>query len=300
MFMENIIKLYSEINMIYIELRKLEMTDNRNSDMFTNLVNLLKKDLLKEKKFIAKILSQSELDLDDIYLMLDECTDRPFSIRFEDYITNKLDINVSLVEGINQDIIKDIKYSKLYDACSSNIFLLYLSFLQEYADSDSFNYLKDKLLNYKYYNSFINHSIENILIDSSFNVDRVNYVNLDVIADMLKLDDSREVIIECCLDTIRTTIRQILSITDTDYKNDDKKVISLNNQSMLRAGLIIISDNDYNNFKDSIFGEYESLCNDNNKISAEVIKTIFADRTNNKRRIRKISLRGIDNQFFLF
>ena len=296
MFMEqieNIIKLYSEINMIYIELRKLEMANNRNSDMFTNLVNLLKKDLLKEKKFIDKIISQGELDLDDIYLMLDECTDRPFNIRFEDYINNKLDINISLVEELNQDIISDIKYSKLYDACSSNIFLMYLSFLQEYADSDSFNYLKDGLLNYKYYNSFINHSIESILIDSSFNVDRVNYINLDFIADMLKLNDSREVILECCIDTIRTTINQILSINDSDYRNDDKKVTSLNNQSMLRAGLVIISDSDYNNIKDSISKEYELLCNDNNKISAEIIKIIIGDRNKNKRRVRKISLRGI-------
>ena len=291
---KDLIRLYSEINIIYIELYKLDISGNKDSDKFKKLIELLKRDIELEKKIFNKFNSVEEIDFDKLYQVLGKSTDRPFNVRAEDYVTNN-DFDILLYEDLDKDvygeIVKDIKYSKLYSACSKNMFLIYLSFLQEYADSSSFSYLRDKILNYKYYNSFINHDIESILIESNFNIDRVNYINLDVIVDILRLDDGDKVILDWCLDTIRTTTSQILSIDDSDYSDDNKTVLAINNQSMLRACLLLINDTDYNNIKNSIFNEYECLCTDNNKISVSIIKSILDGRSNDKVRVKKISLK---------
>lgn len=296
---EKLVKLYSEINMIYIELHKLELVKDKDSDRFKSLIDLLKKDIVKEKKIYNDIFIHYEGKYEDLYNILDDCTDRPFGIRAEHYITNYDATDVKIYEGEYEEVIKkileNIEYSKLYNACSRNMYLIYLSFLQEYADSVSFNYLRERILNYKYYNSFINHDIENILIDSSFKIDRVNYINLNVITSMLEIECSEEIILDCCVDTIRTTISQILAINDVDYSDDNKKAVSINNQSMLRAALVIISDRDYNNIRTSLFNEYEGLCTGYNKIGAGIINSIFNERKKDKARVRRISLKPIED-----
>lgn len=290
---KDLVRLYSEINIIYIELHKLDISGNKDCDKFNMLVSLLKRDIGLEKKLFNKLNVNENFDYDKLYSILRKSTDRPFDVRAEDYVTgNDFDILLydELDKDIYGDIVNDIKYSKLYSACSKNMFLVYLSFLQEYAESNSFGYLRDRILNYKYYNSFINHDIEGILIETSFNVDRINYINLDFMVDILKLKDSDKVILDCCIDTIRTTISQLLSIDDNDYMDDNKMVVSINNQCMLRASLIILNERDYNNIKTSIMNEFDGLCTSYNKISASIIRTIFNDRTKDKSRVRKISL----------
>ena len=214
---KDLVRLYSEINIIYIELHKLDISGSKDSDKFRKLIELLKRDIELEKKIFNKFNSIDEFDYDKLYQMLGKCTDRPFNIRAEDYVTNN-DFDILLYDDLDKEvyveIVKDIKYSKLYSACSKNMFLIYLSFLQEYADSSRFSYLRDKILNYKYYNSFINHDIESILIESNFNINSVNYINLDFMIDILKLEDSNQIILDYCKDTIKTTIEQLLSIND--------------------------------------------------------------------------------------
>ena len=288
---KELVMVYCEINMIYIELHELEINNKKNSDRYNCLISLLKKDLCKEKEIFNLISIDEEFDYEELYSLLEKCTDKPFNIRAEDYVTNE-DINIKdMDEEFFSEIIEDIKYSKLYSACSMNMYLIYLSLLQEYAYSSSFSYLRDKILNYKYYNSFINHDIESILIDSNFNIDRVNYINLDFIIDILGLDDGSKIVLDYCKDTIKTTIDQIMSISDSDYNDDNVLVSSINNQSMLRASLLLLNDRDYNKIDNNIFNEYERLCTNYNKVSASIIKSIFDDRKKDMSRIRKISLK---------
>jgi len=292
---KELVMVYCEINMIYIELHELEINNKNNGDRYNYLISLLKKDLCREKRIFSLISMDENFNYDELYSLLEKCTDKPFNIRAEDYVTNE-DININDMDvEFFSEIIKDIKYSKLYSACSKNMYLIYLSFLQEYADSDSFNYLRDRILNYKYYNSFINHDIENILIESDFNIDKVSYVNLDVIADLLKIDDGNKIILDYCVDTIRITIKQILSINDNDYSDDNMLILSINNQSMLRASLLLLNDKDYNNIKTSIFNEYVGLCTNYNKISLSIIKSIFDDRKKDMLRVKKISLKSLED-----
>ena len=288
---KELVKLYSEINIIYIKLHSLEISNSKNSDRYNYLIELLKRDLVKEKEIFNQMSMDEEFDYDELYSLLEKCTDRPFNLRAEDYVTNE-DINIrDMDEEFFGEIIRDVKYSKLYSSCSMNMYLIYLSFLQEYADSSSFSYLRDKILNYKYYNSFINHDIESILIESNFNIDRVNYINLDFTIDVLGLDDGNKIVLDYCVDTIMTTISQILSIVDSDYNDNNKMVLVINNQCMLRACLLLINDSDYNNIRNSILNEYEGLFVDDNKISVSIIRSILDGRNNDKVRVKKISLK---------
>ena len=82
-----------------------------------------------------------------------------------------------------------INLNKLSSVCIKNIFLIYLSFFQEYVDSVENWELKDKLLNLKYYEAFTKLEIGNLLIEHKFHVSRENYVDLYLIADILKIGD---------------------------------------------------------------------------------------------------------------
>lgn len=298
--LKKIFELYNEINMLYIELYKLELSGNRNSNKFRDLVDLLKSKLKDEKKIYEKLFLEYEEDYEELYKIVDEYSDRPFGIRMRDYInlydSNKVDVYENEEkEEVIAEILANIKYSKLYSACSRNMFLVYLSFLQEYADSDLFSYLREKILGFKYYNAFINHDVENILVDLSFNIDRDNYVNLYFIADSLKLKESNEIILDCFVDTIKTTIEQLLSINDVDYSDDDKKAIAINNQSMLRAGLVMIGERDYSLIKNNLNDEIEKLSTDYNKISVDIVKLLIDGRKKDRSRVKKISMRPLND-----
>ena len=302
--MEEIIKdiniLYYEINNIYLEMYKLELNNQKSSTSFLKLIDLLKEKINEEKK-IFQILVSEYGDECSFLSKLDENNDSPFFKRLADYMKYYLDTNVEIYEeDSEEEVIEKIEtfnYAKLYETCSRNIFLIYLSFLQEYLDNLNFISLKKKLLNYKYCNSFINHDVEISLIDNNFDVDKMNYVNLYLIADTLKLDRGTcdRIIFECYYDTVVTTISQLLSISDIEYNNDNKKTISLNNQCMLKAGLSMLSESDYNKLKNDIYKLINELSNDNNRISFELILQTLHERKQDKSRVRKISMRQLED-----
>lgn len=302
--MEEIIKvinmLYYEINNIYLEMYKLEINNQKDNTSFFELINLLK-EKIEEEKNIFELLVNEYGDACENLRNLDENSDSPFVKRLSDYIRYYMDINIDIYEDDNEDEVRNkietINYAKLYGSCSKNIFLIYLSFLQEYLDNLDFISLKKKLLNYKYCNAFINHDVEISLIDNNFDVNKVNYVNLYFIADTLKLERSMcdRIILDCYNDTIITTISQLLSINDVDYDDDNNKTISLNNQCMLKAGLSMLSENNYNNLKDDIYKLINELSNDNNRISFEIVVQILRERKRTKSRVRKISMRQLED-----
>lgn len=292
--MNELFLLYYEINNIYLELYKLELNNKKDNAMFIELVNLLKEKIDEEKKIIKDIIYSDE-DMYEYLYDLDNDVDTAFAKRISDYVrfNNDLDIEIESDEDI-QDMIN---YTKLYIICSRNIFLIYMSFLQEYIDLD--NDLRERLLNFKYCNSFINHDVENSLVMNNFSVGKENYVNLYFLGRLLKMDnnDVDKIILDCLRDTIIITIKQLLLISDIEYGDDDKRAISVNNQCMLKASLSIISDNEYNLFVGEINNFIRNNSNDNNKISVGIVDDIINDRIKNKSRVKKISfgLRNIED-----
>ena len=109
---KDLVRLYSEINIIYIELHKLDISGSKDSGKFRKLIELLKRDIELEKKIFNKFNSIDEFDYDKLYQMLGKCTDRPFNIRAEDYVTNN-DFDILLYDDLDKEvygeIVKDIK-----------------------------------------------------------------------------------------------------------------------------------------------------------------------------------------------
>lgn len=296
-YIQKILELYYEINSIYKKLYELELLDKKESIEFLELVNLLEDKIKLEEEYFNKMYKNYNDEYS--YQVLDD--GELFAKRMNDYINFYEALNIPIYEDDSEDIVMDktydIQYAKLYKSCSRNIFLVYLSFLQEYIDMNKFNSLVDKILNFKYYNSFINHDVENCLIESKFEVPKVNYVNLYIIAETLGIDINMcdDIILDCYKDTIEVTINQILSISDNCYNDDNKKAISINNQCMLRAALSLMGKSEYEKNKDWIFKLINNLTNNNNFVSSQICYDIISNRVKDKSRVRKISLRQLSD-----
>lgn len=283
--MKKILMLYYEINSIYLELYNLELNGNMNSDAFRDLVSLLKEKILEEKELFDKIKGEydySKLDVGNL--------DSPYSKRFADYASYDYDTDVD--DSEMRDRVEISYYSQIYKASSQNLFLVYLSYLQELVEMENYSFIRDKLLNYKYFNAFLFHDVESVLIDNNFNVNKINYVNIDFMASLFrnKVKNVDSIILDCYYDTIMTTIEQLLSIKDIEYGNNDKLTISLNNQCMLRAALGLISERDYESVSKYIYDYVSELTRDDNSMSLNIVNSILNERSKNKERIRRISM----------
>lgn len=279
--MEDILMLYYEINNIYLELYKMELNNDKDNSTFMELISLLDEKLLEEKELFKELDSYIDEDEYDTLCRLDEVVDTPFAKRISDYMKFYSDSG---------------EYAKLYVACTRNVYLIYLSFLQEFIDNSEYESLRKGILSYKYYNSFICHDVEYSNIVNKFSIERDNYINLYMIIRMLKLDKDEvdRIIYECLVDTVIESIKKILSINDIEYNDDSRRVISINTQCMLKAGLSLFSEKEYELFKDKMFILIESLCNDKNSISIDIVNSVVDDRKKNKSRVRKLSFELID------
>ena len=166
--MKEIMALYYEINNIYLELYKLELSGNKDSADFFELVSLLKEKIMDEKELFDKMKGTYDCSKIDVSKL-----DSPYAKRFADYATFSYDTGIDIEDENTKEKVDVSNYAKIYKACSQNLFLIYLSYLQELLDMDYYSSLRDKLLNYKYFNSFLFHDVESVLIDNNFNISRI-------------------------------------------------------------------------------------------------------------------------------
>lgn len=292
----DIIILYYEMDDIYSELYNLDLNGDRGNEIYLQLVNILKEKLQEEER-LFKLLYDSE-EYKDVYdYLMKEAN--PFFLRLLDYAKMFEDSDIKIDEEYDEETIRCIdeykKLSKLCNACSRNLFLIYLSIFQEYIDSIDDEELKEKLLNLKYHNSFVNHVIENCFISCNFDVAEDNYVDLYLVADTLGLelkvcDDN---ILACYMSTIDIMITRLLSINDSDRDDIDKIAMLENTVCMLRACFALMSNNEYSKIENKVNDRINALENDSNSLSVELVKDIISNRDRDKKRVKKISIRCI-------
>lgn len=294
-YMEEILKVYHQINGIYIGLNRLECVGNKDSVEFVELVGVLKKLIKQEKGLFDNFYSE----LEDAYEYQVMDNGDPFVKRLIDFMNFYDALNCKINDDDSEEEIidktYDMQYGKLYKSCSRNVFLIYLSFLQEYIDDiDNVN-VRDGLLSYKYFNAFINHDVEECLIDFNFEVSKVNYVNLYFVAETLGIDINMcdNIILDCFKDTIEVTIGQILSVKDNDYYDVKKYVMVINNLAMLRAGFALISGEDLNKNVDWLYGMINNLSMNDNQRSVSYIYDSIKKISRDKTRVMKISMRQL-------
>ena len=294
-YIEEILKVYYQINSIYNNLYKLEYDDKKDSVEFIELLDVLKILILQEKDLFDKLYSQ----FDDLYEYQVFDNGDPFVKRLNDFMNFYEALNCRINDNDSKeemdDKIYNMKCGKLYKSCSRNIFLVYLSFLQEYIDDSNYSYMKDKILAFKYYNGFINHDVEGSLVDFNCDINKVNYVNVYLIAESLGIDINMcdNVIIDCFKDTIEVTVSQILSMNDIDYNDVNKYAMVINNQAMLRAGLALLGQYDFDKNRQWLLDIISRLSTNDNQISVSLVNSIIGGITKDSTRVMKISMRPL-------
>ena len=288
--LKQFMELYTKINNIYLELYSLELDGEKDSVLFLGLINELKKMLVMEESLFKTLYNSSEYCDTCEYVSLE---DNPMFMRLRDYINTYENTNFEIYPDDDDETVNEMKLldkvGKMYSACNKSIFLVYLSFLEECICAN--DYLKERLLNLKYYNSFTKHDMESILVSNNFSIDEVNYVDLYLRARLLNIDIRLrdEIILDSCFTTIIGMVDVLLSINDNDRDNDDKMALSLNAECLLRGCLSLLSDRDYKKIKNKIFDRIKEFSNDKNMISVNLVNIYIDNRMKDKVRVRKLS-----------
>lgn len=297
-----LMELYKEIEKVYDELKLLEFIGHKCDDNFLELINVLRNKLNRENKLISDLVKVFNNNYDSVYVFINENIDG-----YDDVIRKRLLDHLVMYERLYIDIDYDkseeeiieqevsLKFDKLYTSCCRNLYLIYYSFLQEYIDSSNFIRLRSKLLELKYYNSFVNSDMEIQLVNNNFDINTINYIDLYFMVQFLSMDSyiCDEIILDTYLDNIITSIIELLWIKDIDYNNQDKMVKSIEYQCMARAGLAMLSESGYKKVINIINNKVKELGRDNNKISMVIVDKILDVRLKDKSRVRKISMRPL-------
>lgn len=281
-----IIILYREIKEIYTQLYRLEKDNEKNNTLNLLLVDLLKKKIKEEELLIRELFDYYN---DDIYEVYNLINDNDMKKRLMD--------SINLYECINGDtslskdeMLKQMEVDRLYIECYRNMNLIYFSFLQEYIDLDVCVDIKDSLLKMKYDNSFVDHNMESQLVGNNFNVPKINYVNLNLFIDTFRIDNY-ELMYDCLAERILISIYDILNIKDDCYDNDKNVVMSIDNQCMLRSGLVMIKDFEYEQLIGDINNMFNLNSNDN-VISMGIVKAIISMMNKDKEMVKRLSLKS--------
>lgn len=282
---DELFNLYEEINRIYIRLSKMDIDGKNNSKDYLTLIEKLKEKTIYEKVLINKFYLNNKKEFENFAISSQDCVGDVYD-RFNNYLDLycKYDLCVD-------DI--DRKIEEVYNTCTRNIFLVYLSFLQENMELSLEN--KSKLLWYKYQKAFINHQIEKCLIDNNFNISKINYVDSYWVGDLSGLAQGivDTVIRDCYNDMINLIVMELMLIEDSNYEKDYEKFRSINSQCMLKACLALINSGDYEEIKNNINSKMELFFNGKNTISLGIIMSILKERMEYRTRVRFISKRPL-------
>ena len=299
---DKILELYKEIDVIYKTIILLEYENKFSDDRYLSCVNLLKEKISLEKELFNQFLNNDREGYEWIVKLLEEKM-----IELEDYVLSRLydymsiqisnnpkSENDSLEEQMQIESINRV--DRLYREFSKNLYLVYLSFMGDYINSLAFESVRKLLLSFKYFGALTNHDMEEVLINHNFNVGKVNYIDLNFMATRLRIDKklTDEVSYIVYYDAVRTSVIDLLSFNDNEYSELYKKTNCISSGCMLRAGLLLLSENieQYKNVIDDIYKLINELEDFYNGLSVEIIKSIIECIDIDKKRVKKISLKS--------
>lgn len=289
---KELLNVMEEINDIYIKLYKLELTGELNTSYFFELVSELKKLLVKEEDLFNQLVKSSDYEYIKEHIINEK---GPTFSRINDYIKLYESVNMEVDNSEQKELTNKLR--RIYGACSKNVFLVYLSIYQDYIDNILDLEIKERLLSLKYYNAFTKLIIGQLLIENDFKVARENYVDLYLVADMVNIEDmdSYDIILDGNKDVIMGMLEQLFKVTDKAYNDYNVIAASKGIEFMIRACFAILSESEYETIKDDVFNKIYELSNDENNRALEIVDEILEGRIKDKVRVRKISLRPIED-----
>ena len=271
----DILDLTHNIYSIYLELFDFELKGKKDNDSYLSLVKTLKEKINEEKE-LYELLAEDKENFKMLFGFVEHNPSKLIYLRMYGYMLFNKD-NVEVVED------DGYKFRRIYSKCYENLFLRYLSFLEDYIEDDSFISVRNGLIYTKYYNIFMNLELEDYFINNKLDIRKMFNV------DLLPLeDDIYNEMLECCKDAVASSVMNLLNSTDVDYDNLDKMVDIISSRCMLRASLSIVNDEEIDKLRDGINRILNEYTNDNNRKSVDVIRFIISNRVNSKVRVRKI------------
>ena len=107
--------------------------------------------------------------------------------------------------------------------------------------------------------------------------------------------DSYDIILDGNKDVIMGMLEQLFKVTDKAYNDYNVIAASKGIEFMIRACFAILSESEYETIKDDVFNKIYELSNDENNRALEIVDEILEGRIKDKVRVRKISLRPIED-----
>lgn len=294
-----ILELYKEIDVIYKTMIVLEYENKFSDDVYLSCINSLKEKVVLEKELFSQFLVNDRDDYEWVVKLLEEKM-----LELEDYVLSRLYDYMSIQIGNNPKIDNDSleeqmqiesinRVDRLYREFSKNLYLIYLSFIGDYIDSSAFFSVKKALLSFKYFGTLTNHDMEEVLIYHNFRVGKSNYIDLNFMATRLRIDKklTEEISYIVYYDAVRTSVIDLLSFEDSEYEDVYKKTNCISSGCMLRAGLLLLSDNidRYKNVLDEVYKIIDELGDFNNCLSVDIVKSIIGCIDIDKKRVKKLS-----------
>lgn len=155
------------------------------------------------------------------------------------YISKLLSIKA---ENTNEDTM--CKCIVLKETVEKNLYYTFLNFLELYIQSTTNKELKEKLVLGKYNTLFTNPKIEKLTFSDNFNILPTPHIIEDVPKELLPLNNDlyRSVKDLISYTIANNEIHELLKISDSDYTDNEKIILSIFRKSMLRASFQIMSD----------------------------------------------------------
>lgn len=280
----DVIDIAYDIYMIYLELFGLEVRGNKENSRYMSLIKTLKEKINEEKE-LYELLAQDRESYDMLFDYVKRKPTQMLYLRMYSYMIFNDD---NAIED------EDNRFRSIYSACNIDLFLVYLSFLQDCIDDESLSSVKDGLIYTKYYNSFINLDLEESLIENKFEVCKVNYAKAYFVSNILLMDKNitEEEILDYYRDAIAVALVGLLNIVDLEYDNEDRMVDVISSECMLRASLSMLSNGQYEVLKEGIYKVINDLSTGENGKSVCIVNSIINGRVKDKSMVKRIYTRG--------
>lgn len=321
-YTKRLFRITEVIDGIYERLYNLEISGNKNSDKYNKAIRDLNIALEVESSIYSEITYDSNIINSIInYILATEVLDKYESAsisllsqknfykiprRIINNLFERVHNNKNFLPNEPENKIVGVKQSGSIYYCLNNIdlsfeinnafineiFILFLNILEEYIENEKVSHLSVDLMKIKYDLSFVIKRIETKLISENFDVKNSSLFLSDYMKNYLDLiEDEFELLKQQFLEIeIYEQIPNLLNIHDYEYNKAKKMIASLLRCAYLRAGLLLLNEEEHAEVKDYIpeyMLEEEYKPYENEKIGIKFIMYVINSTNEDRNRYLK-------------
>lgn len=315
----NLIKLTQRIDLLYQKLYGLEINNKKNTTEYTKTVNAIITLREEEDKyydldfnkcivfigFISTVLSEKNINTNTTDNIINQDYIKKYLIRILTAYNNKIISDKNIANFIPEELrelIEDKELQKMLkdgtmikDSITNDKYNTFMYFLEEEINNKENKYLKNKLVELKYYASFIDRNIEKEQLSNNFN-NKDLYLSSLFVKDVYKLDEEmyQELNMESNTLLVAEQVRNILKVTDMDYLDDDVNITVIARKCFLRSALLFIDNSTIielnSNFNDLLKDDIYKIFYDKERISKDIVTNVFNNIKKDKEKPKTLSL----------